>query len=159
LVVLSGVALAPTAAHADPGEHVSAFLPVAWTNRDYHGEMGVVDQNGIKADGLWVWSVTAGALPDGLVLDPATGQVQGFPLTAGQTDFSVQALDLADGATMAADLSILVLQTPPDPAPPGSTDPTTILNGALHQVQCVLTPGELQSTLNTLLYGTPPQPC
>ncbi len=37
------------------------------------------------------WTVVDGALPQGLVLDPNTGVIQGFPLDQGQSSFKVEA--------------------------------------------------------------------
>ncbi len=39
------------------------------------------------------WSITVGALPGGLLLNPATGQISGTPTTAGTFNFTVQATD------------------------------------------------------------------
>ena len=41
----------------------------------------------------FTWSVTAGALPPGLVMDPATGAITGTPTAAGTFNFTVQVAD------------------------------------------------------------------
>jgi predicted Rdx family selenoprotein len=60
----------------------------------------------------YTWTVTSGALPDGLVLNSATGLVSGIPTTAGLFTFSLQVSDL-HAATAVKSLSISV-----DPFPP-----------------------------------------
>jgi len=58
-------------------------------------------------NGAYTWWVSAGALPDGLVLDPDTGLVSGTPTTPGSWAFTVQ-VESGDGQTATADLSITV---------------------------------------------------
>lgn len=41
----------------------------------------------------YTWSLTAGALPDGLTLDPSSGTISGTPTTIGIQNFTVQAAD------------------------------------------------------------------
>ncbi len=56
------------------------------------------------------WSVTAGALPTGLILNAATGAITGTPTTAGTSNFSVQAADSSTPALTATKaLSITVI--------------------------------------------------
>jgi hypothetical protein len=56
------------------------------------------------------WSVTAGALPTGLVLNAATGAITGTPTTAGTSNFTVQAADSSTPALTATKaLSIAVI--------------------------------------------------
>ena len=43
--------------------------------------------------GSYAWSVTAGALPAGLVLDPATGVIRGRPRTMGNSSFTITVTD------------------------------------------------------------------
>jgi hypothetical protein len=43
--------------------------------------------------GQYAWSVSAGTLPGGLSLNPATGQISGTPTTAGTANFPIQATD------------------------------------------------------------------
>lgn len=50
------------------------------------------------------WAVTEGVLPDGVELDPATGEIAGVPTAAGMFEFTVE----VDGVT-SADLSVTVL--------------------------------------------------
>ncbi len=53
------------------------------------------------------WSVSAGTLPNGLTMDPATGKISGTPASAGNANFTVQVAD-ALGGTDAQSLSLLV---------------------------------------------------
>lgn len=45
--------------------------------------------------GPYVWSIAAGALPPGLLLDPATGLISGTPTKRGVWSFTVSATDSA----------------------------------------------------------------
>ncbi len=64
----------------------------------------------MSGNGLIEWSITSGSLPDGLILDSA-GIVMGTPTTAGESTFTVQAMD-ADGDTNTREFTIEI-QTPP----------------------------------------------
>jgi hypothetical protein len=57
--------------------------------------------------GSVTWSVTDGALPDGLALDPSSGAVTGTPTTPGSSSFVLRAMDGA-GGTAAQDESLTV---------------------------------------------------
>jgi hypothetical protein len=57
------------------------------------------------------WSVSAGALPDGLTLNTTTGVISGTPITAGPFSFTVQVAD-ALLATTAQTLSITIVPAP-----------------------------------------------
>ena len=65
-----------------------------------HGTSGTVDVNG-------AWSITAGALPAGVTLNPATGELSGTPTAAGTSTFTVQ-IDLGAGITGSAALILTV---------------------------------------------------
>jgi hypothetical protein len=41
----------------------------------------------------YAWSITQGALPAGLALNPATGAITGTPAASGIANFTVQVLD------------------------------------------------------------------
>jgi hypothetical protein len=43
--------------------------------------------------GSYTWSLASGALPNGVVLDPATGAISGIPTAAGSFAFAVAATD------------------------------------------------------------------
>ncbi|MBP7147715.1 MAG: VCBS repeat-containing protein [Acidobacteria bacterium] len=52
------------------------------------------------------WSIASGALPGGLVLDPATGRISGSPVANGTSEFTVEATDsLAAAASRALALA------------------------------------------------------
>ena len=59
------------------------------------------------ATGTVAWSLTAGALPDGLNLASATGKISGTPTKAGKFPFTVTAVDSSQ-ATASAALTITV---------------------------------------------------
>ncbi|MFL6154919.1 MAG: putative Ig domain-containing protein [Marmoricola sp.] len=66
------------------------------------------------------WSVSAGALPDGITLDPDTGQLAGNPSAGGTTHFTVKYTETSGGLS---DTQALTLVVTPDPT---ITSPTTL---------------------------------
>lgn len=60
------------------------------------------------------WSITAGTLPAGLTLAPATGVISGTPTTAGKADFTVRFQDNASNASTRA-LSITIVEPGANP--------------------------------------------
>lgn len=46
-------------------------------------------------DGQYQWSVVSGSLPDGLALDPSTGELSGTPSAGGLSEFTVRATTAA----------------------------------------------------------------
>lgn len=59
------------------------------------------------------WSIAAGALPDGLGLDPSTGAIAGTPLLRGTYNFTVQVVDSASPQQSAQKALSIVI----DPGP------------------------------------------
>jgi hypothetical protein len=55
----------------------------------------------------YAWSIAAGALPAGLMLDPATGKITGAPAAAGVANFTVEVTDSL-GASAQQALSLTV---------------------------------------------------
>jgi hypothetical protein len=65
-------------------------------------EVGVRFGTSAKAtggSGTYTWSVSSGALPGGLVLDPAKGTIAGTPTAAGRFTFGLRATDSEGRAT------------------------------------------------------------
>ncbi|HUP62400.1 MAG TPA: ice-binding family protein [Thermoanaerobaculia bacterium] len=61
-----------------------------------NGTVGTVYNQTVSGSGgaaPYTFAVTSGALPSGLVLDLATGEITGTPLTAGTFDFTITATD------------------------------------------------------------------
>ena len=50
-------------------------------------------------DGSYTWTLLAGELPDGLVLDEATGQISGTPTDLGTVQFEVGVMSAGQSAT------------------------------------------------------------
>ncbi len=74
------------------------------------GEVGVVYSDQLTVTGgtaPFVWSISVGALPPGLTLNPATGLLSGTPTTAGTFPFTVRVVDSSgQSATQAVTLLI-----------------------------------------------------
>jgi uncharacterized protein YjdB len=58
-------------------------------------------------DGVYTWTVVAGALPAGLSLDGTTGVISGTPAGAGTYGFTIQVAS-GDGQTASKALSIII---------------------------------------------------
>ena len=99
----------------------AAPAPAIGTSAPPNGVMGSSYLETIDAsDGVapYTWSVTSGALPGGLSLDPQSGTISGTPITAGIFSFDVS---LSDSSTpnpqvATASLSITIDSPPPPPA-------------------------------------------
>ncbi|HEY0247640.1 MAG TPA: putative Ig domain-containing protein [Gryllotalpicola sp.] len=68
----------------------------------------------------YTYQVAAGALPDGLTLEPTTGVLSGTPRSAGPASFAVQATDSTTGIGAPFSVTLpysFTVQTPPPAAP------------------------------------------
>jgi hypothetical protein len=70
--------------------------------------------------GSYTWTVTDGSLPDGLVLDPSTGEVSGTPTGAGTSSFTLVATDLGgQQATQSESVTVVAAPSITSDALPG----------------------------------------
>lgn len=85
---------------------VAHELPAGLTYPDLGAELGLgvyVEVTPALSAGYGSsWSVSAGALPSGLSIDPATGVISGVPSALGSSSFSVTVLDCAAASTFDA---------------------------------------------------------
>ena len=86
---------------------VTEDLPVAEVGKAY---AATLEASGGTAP--FTWAVTAGTLPDGLTLDPATGAISGEPTTEGDVEITVEVADAAEGTASKA-LTISVITPSP----------------------------------------------
>jgi hypothetical protein len=81
---------------------VTSSLPAGVEGQAYQGPLVAA-----AGDPPYTWAVSAGALPAGLQLDPASGALSGVPTTSGRSAFTVQVTDQA-GATAQEPLDVTV---------------------------------------------------
>jgi hypothetical protein len=96
----------------------------------------------------YTWSVSSGALPDGLSLNPAAGTITGTPLAAGNFNFTVRVIDSSDSS---AGLS-LSINVPPLPAPT-STTPAAPITVTVTPTTPVVTLSQQVTTTTTAVPG------
>ncbi|HEY3154463.1 MAG TPA: PQQ-dependent sugar dehydrogenase [Candidatus Binatia bacterium] len=72
-------------------------LPVGRAARSYSARLAV--RSGKKP---FAWSLVAGSLPSGVMLDPATGRISGTPVTGGDTNVTFQVTDALGGVAQKA---------------------------------------------------------
>lgn len=113
------------------------------------------------------FSISAGALPAGLSLNPATGLIDGTPTAAGTALFTVRATDPADGCSGGRTYAVAVACSTITVAPPATTGGTAGLpfgetftqSGGALPVSFTLDTGALPNGLTLdasgLLSGTP----
>ena len=80
-----------------------------------NGAVGVAYNETLTATGFIGirWTISAGALPDGLTLNSVYGVISGTPTAAGTFNFTVKATEAMDGASTIKPLSITIAPPPP----------------------------------------------
>jgi hypothetical protein len=82
---------------AAPMQINTVALPAALRGRSYHQPLAVSG-----GSGTFVWSVSSGSLPAGLVLDPANGVIRGRPRLKGNSSFTITVQDAQDPTATAS---------------------------------------------------------
>ncbi|MEZ5142562.1 MAG: Ig domain-containing protein [Acidimicrobiales bacterium] len=112
-----------------PSNEVSAtpavpVNPVVKTSAIPGGQQGIAYVTGLEAESgvpPYTWSISAGALPAGVALDPATGLLSGTPTTIGTAGFTVKVTDsTAKQGTKAFSLPVTTAQSWPQPGRNGT---------------------------------------
>jgi len=99
-----------------------------------NGTVGVPYSRAVQAtggSGIFTWTISAGALPPNLILDPATGVISGTPTAPGTSSFTVRVADTG-GQSATQPLSITITAIPPPGTPPDITT-TTLPAGTVNQ--------------------------
>lgn len=104
------------------GAPVAVYQPLVIRTAMLHGAVeNVVYSHKLTAsggNGVYTWSVSAGALPEGLELS-ADGMLSGVPLLAANSSFTVACFS-GDGQTVTQTYSLVVALKPPDLAVTGA---------------------------------------
>jgi Putative Ig domain len=91
--------------------HVYGQLMITTTSLP-DGTVGTAYGTALAAFGgtfTYTWSITQGSLPDGISIDPSSGNLTGTPTTTGLSSFTVKVIDTANPPqTATADLTINV---------------------------------------------------
>ena len=86
---------------ASRGLSISIVVPVTITSTSLSGgKVGTAYSDAVHVTGgaaPYTWSVGAGQLPPGLLLDPQSGAISGAPTTSGTFSFSIRVTDSASG--------------------------------------------------------------
>ena len=99
-----------------------------------NGTVGVPYSRAVQAtggSGTFTWTISAGALPPNLILDPATGVISGTPTAPGTFSFTVRVADTG-GQSDEQPLSITITAIAPPGTPPDITT-TTLPPGTFNQ--------------------------
>ena len=86
----------PTPVPGTPVNIATSSLPLAIRSKFYHQEL--IASGG---SGRYVWSLTGGLLPAGLLLDPSTGRLSGKPRARGSWSFNLTAADAQNSSLSA----------------------------------------------------------
>jgi hypothetical protein len=90
-------------------------VPAPLPNGNSNGRYVATLQTARSGGGPVTWSVTAGSLPPGLVLDPTTGVVTGTPTGQGTFSFTATATSLANPQNKDSAVFTIVIGTLPPP--------------------------------------------
>src|SRR5882672_4705868 len=105
----------------------TAVVPPTRIAQDY-----AVTLQASGGSGTFRWTVAAGMLPQGLMLDTTTGLLHGVATTGGRFTFTVQAADAVDSTNNAVQtLALTVLAEAPPAAYTAITDRSTRDKGTL----------------------------
>jgi hypothetical protein len=109
-IALCGVTAAAPALAATPAPLAVAttYLPPGTGNTSYSAQLAAT--GGTKP---YTWSISAGALPDGLTLHPATGDITGKPTVTGPDDFTVAVTDSESMPVTASANESITVTAPP----------------------------------------------
>lgn len=105
-----------TVSNVSPLQAVTPTLPTADVNVPYSGTLKAT--GGLQP---YVWAITSGQLPSGLILNAQSGTITGTPILATTSNFTVQVKD-ANSNTAAQPLLITVAA--------GTATTTSLINGA-----------------------------
>ena len=143
-------------------------LAVATASPMPGGDVGTPYDFGFAAfggTGTYAWSVIGGALPTGLILNPANGGLTGIPTAAGTFNFTIQVNDGVSTVSQACQLTIASpMQITAATMPPGSVGgaynrPSPVSNGSapfLYSIAGGALPGGLSLNSATgVISGTP----
>jgi hypothetical protein len=104
----------------------------------------------------YTWSISAGALPDGLDINPSTGEISGTPITADTFSFTAQVMD-ATSSTAVKNFSIVIESLPVRYGDPGmpinyqdiiQTAYDHCVDGYIIEVQALDFPGDVTCDQN-----------
>jgi putative Ig domain-containing protein len=120
------ITINPTAPPPNPPSITTTTLP-AGTEGQFYNQ--TVQATG--GTGALTWSISAGALPANLDLNPTNGAIFGTPTAAGTSSFTVRVQD-AGGLADTQALSITINPATPPPGPPTITT-TALQDGTIGQ--------------------------
>ena len=159
----------------DYGSDVAAYSvtigdpPVITSGEPTDGDVGSTYSHTVAADGAtpMTFSIIAGALPDGLSLNPATGTISGTPTKDGAYTFTVQAenefgTDTAEYTIVIGDLPVITSGNPPSGVGGGAYNFVVTAGGAdpitYSIVDGTLPPGLTLDPETGVLSGTATRP-
>lgn len=75
----------------------------------YNGSVAIINPTATPTPPDFAYTITSGTLPDGVVMDPATGQLTGTPTTTSTYSFDVTVVDDANGGITVGTFSYVIL--------------------------------------------------